>query len=185
MSLAISTICSCVKDFEHDDLIDTVQELGPEQLLHLAHDAGLDLLVGKAGLALGAEAERGGRGDLAGAHVGRHDDDRVAEIDRATLGVGQTTFLEDLQQDVEHIGMRLLDFVEQHDRIRTLANGFGKLAAFVEAHIARRRTDQAAHAVLLHVFRHVIRDKRVFGAEQKLSERLGRLGFAHARSRGK
>ena len=118
---------------------------------------------------------------MASAHIRSHDDDRVAEVDRAALRIGKAAFLENLQQDVEHIGMRLLDFVEQHDRIRTLANGFGKLAALVEAHIARRRTDQAAHAVLLHVFRHVVRDKRVFGAEQELSERLGKLGFAHAR----
>ena len=118
---------------------------------------------------------------MASAHVRGHDDNRVAEVDRAALRIGKAAFLENLQQDVEHIGMRLFDFIEQHDRIRTLANGLGKLAAFVEAHIARRRTDQAAHAVLLHVFRHVIRDKCVFSTEQKLSERLGKLGFAHAR----
>ena len=33
------------------------------------------------------------------------------------------TFLEDLQQNVEHIGMRLLDLVEQHHRIRALTHG--------------------------------------------------------------
>ncbi len=48
------------------------------------------------------------------------------------LGIGQATFLQDLQQNVEDIGMRLLDLVEQHDRIRALTHGLRELAALVE-----------------------------------------------------
>jgi len=46
-------------------------------------------------------------------HVRGHDDDRVAEIHRPPLVVGQATVVEHLQQDVEDIGVRLLDLVEQ------------------------------------------------------------------------
>ena len=35
---------------EDDDLVDAVQELGPEDLLELAHDPVLHLVVGEAGL---------------------------------------------------------------------------------------------------------------------------------------
>ena len=145
------------------------------------HDAALDLLVGKPVLPRVREAQRGRGGDVAGAHVRGHDDDGVAEVHSAPLGVGQAPLLQNLQQDVEHIRMRLLDLVEEHHRVRALAHGLGELAAIVEAHVARRRTHQARHRVLLHVLGHVEGQKRVLGVEQELGQRLGKLGLAHAR----
>ena len=145
------------------------------------HDAALDFLVGKPVLPRVREAQRGRGGDVAGAHVRGHDDDGVAEVHGAALGVGKTALLQNLQQDVEHIRMRLLDLVEEHHRVRALAHGLGELAALVEAHVARRRTHQAAHRVLLHVLGHVEGQKRVLGVEQELGQRLGKLGLAHAR----
>ena len=44
-------------------------------------------------------------------NVGGHDDDGVLEVHRSTLIVGQTTVIQDLQQDVEHIGVSLFDFI--------------------------------------------------------------------------
>ena len=38
----------------------------------------------------------------------------VGNIYAAALGVGQDTVLHDLQQDVEYVGMRLFNFVEQY-----------------------------------------------------------------------
>ena len=80
--------------------------------------------------------------DLAGAHVRRHDDDRIAEVHRAALRVGQAALLQDLEQDVEDVGVGLLDLVEQHDRVGTLTHGLRQLAALVEADVARRRTHE-------------------------------------------
>ena len=57
------------------------------------------------------------RDELA-AEVRRHDDDRVLEIDRSALAVGQPAIVEQLQQDVQHFGVRLFDLVEQHDGVR-------------------------------------------------------------------
>src|SRR5262245_5779725 len=99
---------------ELDDLVDPVQELGPEGL-----------------------AQR-----LVRAHVRGHDQDRVAEVDRAALPVGQAPVVEHLEQDVEDLGIRLLDLVEQDDRIRATADGLGQLSALLEADIARRRADE-------------------------------------------
>ena len=113
------------------------------------------------------------------AHVRRHDDDRVAEIDGTSLRIGEASVVEQLQQNIEHIGMRLLDFVEQDHGVRTATHGLGELAAFFVAHVTRRRADEPRHGMLLHVLRHVDAHHRVFVVEQEFSERLGGLRLAH------
>ena len=125
-----------------------------------------------------AEAVAGVLGDLGRADVAGHDDDRVTEVDGAALRVGQATVFEDLQQDVEHVGVRLLDLVEQQHAVRLAAHGLGELAALVVTDVTGRRTDQAADAVLLHVLGHVDADHRLGVAEQEVCERAGQLGLA-------
>ena len=119
------------------------------------------------------EQER--RADVAG-----HDDDGVAEVDGAAVRVGEPAVVEDLQQHVEHVVVRLLDLVEQHHRVRAPAHGLGELAALVVADVAGRRADQARDGVLLHVLGHVDAHHVLFGVEQRRGERLGELGLAHA-----
>ena len=86
--------------------------------------------------------------------LGGHDDNRIAEIDRTPLVIGQPSVVEStLQQDVEHVGMRLLDLIEQHDRIRLAPHSLGQLSALVVTAISRRRTDQTRYAVTLLVTR--------------------------------
>ena len=165
---------------EDDDLVDPVEQLGPEDLLQLAHHAALHLLVGEARLVADGEAEAGVLRDLGRADVRGHDHDRVPEVDVAALGVGQLPLLQDLQEDVEHVRMRLLDLVEQDHRVRLAAHGLGELAALVVADVARRRADEPGHGVLLHVLRHVDLDHRVLVAEQELGERARELGLADA-----
>ena len=77
--------------------------------------------------------------------------------------------------------MRLLDLIEQHDRIGLAAHGLGELAALVVTHVSRRGTDQALDAELLHVLGHVDAHHGLLGVEQVLGECLGELGLAHAR----
>ena len=72
-----------------------------------------------------------------GADVRRHDQHGVAEVDRAALAVGQATLVEHLQQDVEDLGVRLLDLVQQDHAIRPAADRLGQLAALVVADVAR------------------------------------------------
>ena len=96
------------------------------------------------------------------------------------LPVGQPAVVEHLQQDVEHVRMRLLDLVEQDDLIGPAPHRFGERAAFFVADIARRRADQPRDRVLLHVFRHVDADQRILVVEQIFGQRLGQLGLADA-----
>ena len=95
---------------------------------------------------------------------------RVAEVDPAALGVGQVPVLEDLEQDVEDLGVRLLDLVEQDHGVALAPHGLGQLAALVEADVAGRRADQAADVVALHELAHVDLDERVLAAEHELGE---------------
>src|SRR5262249_28817532 len=165
---------------EDDHLVDAVQELGAEDLLQVAHDARLHVLVGEALLVREVEAERDVLRDRGRADVRRHDHDHVPEVDLAPLRVGQLPVLEDLQQDVEAIGVRFLDLVEEDDRVRLAPHGLGELAALVVADVAGRRADEPRDRVLLHVLGHVDLDHRVLVAEQELGERAGELGLADA-----
>ena len=87
---------------EYADVIDAVDELRPEVLLHHFHDGGLHLRV----VAFARELL-----DDVRTQVRRHDDHGVAEVDGAALAVGETPVVEHLQQHVEHVRVRLLDFV--------------------------------------------------------------------------
>ena len=148
----MSASCSLLERLEDDDLVDPVQELGPEVLAHLL-----------------------GRADVRG-----HDQDGVAEVDRAALAVGEAAVVEHLQQHVEDLAVRLLDLVEQDDRVRAPAHGLGQLAALVVADVAGRRADQARHRVPLLVLGHVDPDHRPLVVEHELGERAGELGLADA-----
>ena len=115
------------------------------------------------------------RADVAG-----HDDDGVLEIDRAALAVGQPAVVEHLQQHVEHVAVRLFDFVEEDHAVRAAAHGFGQSAALFVADVSRRRADQARDGVLLHELAHVDAHHRVLVVEQELGQRLAQLGLADA-----
>ena len=116
-----------------------------------------------------------------GAEVARQDHDRVAEVDRAALSVGEAAVVEHLEQDVEHLRMGLLDLVEQDDGVRTPAHCLRELAALVVADVAGRRAQQSCHRMLLGVLAHVDPDDGPLVVEQEVGQRLGQLGLADAR----
>ena len=116
-----------------------------------------------------------GGGDIRG-----HDDDGVAEVHRAPLAVGQPAVVEDLQEDVEDVGVGLFDLVEEDHRVGPPPHRFGELAALVVADVAGRRADQARDRVLLHVLRHVDADHRLLVVEQELGQRARDLGLSDA-----
>ena len=119
--------------------------------------------------------------DQLAADVRGHHDDRVGEVHRAAVAVGQPAVVEHLQQHIEHVAMGLLDFVEQHHAMRVLVDAISQQPALVEADIARRRTDQSAHRVPLHVLRHV--KAQEFDAE-RISQLLGDFRLADTRGAG-
>jgi hypothetical protein len=62
-------------------------------------------------------------------------DDRVLEVDLPPLAVVHHALVEHLEEQLQHVGVRLLDLVEQHHRVRTPAHGLGEHAALA---VARR-----------------------------------------------
>ena len=110
--------------------------------------------------------------------VAREDQHRVGEVHCAALSIGDAPVIEDLQHHVEDIGVRLLHLVEEDHGIGPAPDGFGELSAFLVADIARRRTDQAADGVLLHVLGHVDAHHGVLAVKELGGQCLGELGFA-------
>ena len=113
--------------------------------------------------------------ELAASQVAGHDDDRVGEVHQPSLSVGQPSVVQDLEQDVEHIRMGLLDLIEQHDRIRTPPDDLGQLSALVVTDISRGCSDQTRYAELLHVLRHVYAGQGLLVIEQHACQNLCQL----------
>src|SRR5262249_3288798 len=164
---------------EDHGLVDPVQELRAEGALELFDHPVLHLLVG--GLVRFLEETRGHPlADQARTQVGRHDQDGVLEVHHVPEGVTQPSVVEHLEQHVEHVRMRLLDLVEEHDRVRAPPHLLGEEAALFVADVAGRRAEQARDRELLHVLRHVHADERVLVTEEVLGQRTGKLGLSHA-----
>ncbi len=165
-----------VQRMEDDDFVDPVDEFRPEMSAKHLHEVGLlPGLVELFGPALLEVAL-----DDVGPEVRRGDDDGIAEIHHAPLAVGQPAVIEDLQQDVVDIRVRLLDLVEQDHRIGPTPHALGQLAAFVITDIARRCTDQTRDGVAFAIFRHVDADHRILVAIDGFGQRLGQFGLADA-----
>ena len=164
---------------EDDDLVDPVDELGAEGALELAEDLLLDPLEAVV-LALHEPHAAAAQHQL-GADVRGHQHHRVLEVHVVAVGVGEDAVLEDLEQQVADVGVRLLDLVEQEHRVGLAADALGELAALLVADVARGRADQLGDGVLLHVLRHVEAHQRVLGPEQELGEPARHLGLPHSR----
>src|SRR5208282_2855819 len=176
---------------EDHDFIDAVQELRAEVLEKRLLNLPLQSLTQHAGLADRASRFRGhadgaidavhGFVDKMAADVRGHDDDRVLEIHGAALAVGQPAVFKNLQEDIEDVGVRLFDFVEEQNGIGPAPHQFGQLAAFLIAPVSGGRPDQPRHRVLLHVFRHVDAQHGALVVKEKLRQSASQFRFAHAR----
>src|SRR5260370_41091606 len=76
--------------------------------------------------------------------------------------------------------MRLLDFIQQDDRIRRAADALRQLAAFFVPHVPWGRADQLRDGVLLHELRHVETNERFLRTEEKFRQTPRHFGLAHA-----
>ena len=86
-----------------------------------------------------------------------------------------------MEQDVEHFGIGLLDFVEEDHRIGPPTHRLRQLSGLFVADISRRCTDHAGHRVLLLVLGHVDPHHRLVVVEQEFGKRACEFGFADAR----
>jgi hypothetical protein len=64
-------------------------------------------------------------------------------IHSMSLGIGEAACIEDLQEEVKHLWMSLLDLIQQHNTMRATAKFARQLALLVIANIARWGTDHA------------------------------------------
>src|SRR5699024_6622250 len=119
-------------------------------------------------LAASREAQAHRLGDITGTQVRREDQYRVLEIDRTALTVREAPVLENLQQRVVDLVMRLLDLVEQHDGERLTAHLLGELAALLVADVAGRSAEQPGCCVAIVVLAHVDLDECIVLTEQEL-----------------
>src|SRR5579883_697376 len=164
---------------EDDDLVDAVEELRAEGLAQAFQQAFALHLFGSA-FDGGAEAAGDGAAQHIGADIGGHDPDSVLRVDGMALRIGQTTGIEDLQEEIEDFGMGLFHLVEQDDAVRAAAQFAGELAFLVVANIAGRRADHTRDGVLLHVFRHIDADQVFIGTEDFGGQSAREFGLAHA-----
>src|ERR1044071_6931621 len=111
-----------IQRLEHDDLIDAIQEFRTDRLAQLVHE--LRAKIAENMIAICIRHLRHLPCNEIRADVRCHDNDRVLKIDRATLRIGEATIIENLQENIKHIAMRLFDLIEKYDTIRASANPF-------------------------------------------------------------
>src|SRR5262249_8892163 len=134
---------------EDNDVVDAIQELRLEVLAQTFTNIAL------------------GKTD---ADIRGHDDDGIFEVHRPPFAVCKPPVVKNLQHHIPHIGMSLLDFVEQNNAIGSAPNAFRQVTAFLIADIAWRRANQTSDRVFLHVFGHVDPNHGAFVVEKELGE---------------
>ena len=99
----------------------------------------------------------------------------VAEVDRAALAVGEAAVVQHLQEHVEHVGVRLLDFVEQDDLVGPATHAFGEGFRPRRSPHSReeRRSSARRWSASLHVLGHVdAGDRRASSANRNSARAL-------------
>ena len=156
-----------------DNVIYTIQELGPELLLQEPHDRLPDPFV-PSPAATRLE-------DLRAAYVAGHDNHGIPEVHGAAVAVGETTVVEELEQGVKHVRVSLLDLVEEEDAVRLAANRLGELPSLLITDVPRGSPDQPGDRMSLHILRHVESNDIIPAVEEILGEGLGGLRLADTR----
>jgi hypothetical protein len=82
-------------------------------------------------------------------------DDGIVKVDCASVRVCEATIVKELKQKIPDFGMCLLEFIQENHLIGTSSNTFGKNSSFFKAYIARGRTNEPGHCVLLAILGHI------------------------------
>ena len=150
---------------EGHDAIDPVEELGTEEPFRGPQIDGV-----RRGRLV---SESRGATDLVGSQVRGEDDERTGRVGRSPPGVGEPPVFEQLQEEIEDVGMGFLDLVEEQHAERTVLE------------LGRQRPvgpspapDEACDGIRPHVFVHVEAQQLVRVAVEPPVEHLGRLGLA-------
>ncbi len=156
---------------KHDNLIQPVQKFRPEGSTQILHD---QFLTGIADLPVLFNPLQ----KIPGAEVGGHDDDRILKVHSSALGIGDTSVIQNLEQDVEYIRMCFFHLIKEDDRIRFAPYGLGQLSALIISDISRRRPNQPGDRILLHIFAHINPYHILFIVKQAFRKSLRKLGLA-------
>src|SRR5260370_36529409 len=158
---------------EDNDLINTVQELRLEGVLQFTEHLTLHTLIVSLispGLVLRLlEAHRSLFIEQGCTDIRGHDNDRIAEVYRTSLGISQLAIFKDLEKHVEDIGVSLFDFIEQDHTVGFTAYCLCQLTALLVTNISGRCTDQTSRGMTLHELGHIDLDQGLFASEHKLA----------------
>src|SRR5690606_29388784 len=100
---------------EHDYIVEPVEELGTERTLQRMLYRRLHVLFFR--LAFGDGGKPDARAEVfqvTNSYIGSHDDDGISEVDPAAQTVCQDAVVQNLKQDIEHVGVGFFDFIEQY-----------------------------------------------------------------------
>ncbi len=102
------------------------------------------------------------------------------KVDLSTFPVFHSALVENLEKKLEHVGMRFLNFIQQHHRIGPAADRFGEDAALSISDVSWRRAFQRRHGVRFLEFRHVDGDHVALASVKQIREGERRFCFSHA-----
>src|SRR6266498_1684125 len=108
------------KRIEDDDLIDPVEKLGLEKSLEFIHDALSEVLL----FALSPVCNRAFPAlkeyilNVSASDIGRHDHNRIPEINGQSMTIRQPSVIEKLEQQAEYLGMGFFDLIEKDHGVR-------------------------------------------------------------------
>src|SRR5690606_8358736 len=128
---------------EHDDIVEPVEELGTERTPRRMLYRRLHVLFFRLAFGGGSKPDAGAEVfQVTNSDVRGHDDDRISEINPTAQAICQDAVIQHLEQNIEHIRVRFLNFVKQYNRIGFPPYLFGKLAAFFVSDVSRRGADE-------------------------------------------
>jgi len=154
-----------VGEFAKDQLgIDAAQKFGPESRGDLRQNVFFDL----------DEVKMPGPENVESAEIGRKDDVEAGEIKSPARTAGNSSRVEDLQENVDDPPMGLFDFINQEDAFLVA----GQMVA-QPSQTAGLVADEIFNRVLGREFRH-IETKRFFLVMETLGQHAGQFGFPDA-----
>ena len=156
-------------------LIQTAQKFGAQ---HPAHFGKHRFLL-RFPLPIPAKAGTPPTGSCIATQIAGENDDTVLKTYPISLPVRQHTVFQNLQQHIQHIGVRFFNFIQQHHRCGVLADAFGKLTTLSIACVSGRRANQAGNGMLLHIFAHIKPQQGLLVAKQGPCQSAGQAGLSH------
>ena len=125
---------------ELNNRIETIEELWTEVRFESIHQIRLFCILFQACF-------------ITKASIGSRNDDRVLEVDCIPLTICQTTVIQNLKEEGNHLWIRLFNLIQEDDRVRIAAHTLGQgIAVIIIADIACSGTNQLGNGSPVGVF---------------------------------